>query len=345
VNTLPLGKLPPDLLRELLAAAPTFDERILLGPAMGLDCAVIDLGERLLVFKSDPITFAGDEIGWYLVQVNANDIATTGATPRWLPLTALLPEGRTSPETVREIGWQVFAACAELGISVIGGHTEVTHGLDRPILAGTLIGEVPRDRLVTPRGARAGDRVLLTKGVPIEATAILAREFPARLQGILTETELAEARDYLYRPGISVLRDAQIALQAGRVTAMHDPTEGGLAAALWVLAEAANCSLVVDLAAVPIPPLAARICAAFSLDPLAAIASGALLLTVAEDDATHITESLREGGIACNQIGYVSAAPVAVWQDTPHGRVALPRPLRDEIGRVFMHEGASGNHA
>ena len=330
---LPVGKLPAGLLRSILAQAPQEDPRILLGPRVGVDCAVLDLGERLLVLKSDPSTFATGSIGWYLVQVNSNDIATTGATPRWLLVTALLPEGSTTPELVEEIAGQVYAACEASGISVIGGHTEITHGLDRPILAGTLIGEVDRDRLVTPNGMCPGDRVLLTKGVPIEATAILANEFPARLRQVLSEAELAQAGNYLHDPGISVLRDAQIALSAGHVTAMHDPTEGGLLAALWELAEAGEKTLFIDLEAAPVPSLAARVCAAFDLNPYTTIASGALLLTTPPEDAPAIITALVTAGIPCAAIGQVEAGPPAVrGKDTTR---LLPRPDQDEIGRVY----------
>ncbi len=331
---LPVGKLPFELLQRLLNSAPIMDERVLQGPQLGVDCAVLDLGDRLLVLKSDPITFATADIGRYLVQVNSNDIATMGAVPRWLLVTALLPENQTSPELVLEIGAGLYAACEELGISVIGGHTEITHGLGRPILAGTLIGEVAREKLVTPQGMRAGDLILLTKGVPIEGTALLANEFPERLHGLLTAAEVAEAQDYLIRPGISVLRDAQIATAAGRVTAMHDPTEGGLAAALWELAAAGDKRLLVDVTAVPVPPLAARICAAFDLDPLATIASGALLLTAAADDVPAIISALAEEGIPCATIGRVAAGPPEVRQQSTAGRL-LPRPERDEIARIY----------
>ena len=331
----PVGKLPVELLARLLAQAPVTDPRILLGPGVGLDCAVIEAGDKLLVLKSDPITFATDEIGWYAVQVNVNDIATAGATPCWFIMTLLLPEGQTTAGLAEGITQQVYQACQEVGISVVGGHSEITFGLDRPILIGTLIGEVSREALVTPRGASPGDRVLLTKGVPIEATAILARQFPGRLEGILSAAELEEAQGFLYHPGISVLRDARIAIDAGQVTAMHDPTEGGLVTALWELAEASGHTFVVDPAVVPIPPLSRRVCAAFELDPLASIASGALLMTVEAGDAARICRALEAEGIPCSEIGIVEAGPVAVGRRTASGLELLDRPERDEIARIF----------
>ena len=334
-KSLPIGKLPSELLARLLAQAPADDPRVLRKPGIGLDCAVVDAGSTLFVYKSDPITFATDEIGWYLVQVNANDIATTGATPRWLLATLLLPEKQTTEELVEQISGQIYKACREIGVSVIGGHTEITFGLERPIVIGTMIGEVERERLITPRGARTGDRVLLTKGVPVEATAILAREFPHRLRDVLSAEELDQARAFLHEPGISILREARIATQAGRVTAMHDPTEGGLAAALWELAEASGTSLYVDPDAVPVPTLSARVCQAFGIDPLAAIASGALLLATPASDAPHIRRALETEGIVCAEVGVVEAGPAAAWQKKGAGREALPRPERDEIARVF----------
>ena len=331
MNNLPLGKLPPELLATLLTQAPVSDSRVLVRPGIGLDCAVVDVGEQYLVLKSDPITFATDNIGWYLVQVNSNDIATTGGVPRWLMVTMLLPEGKTSAETVTTISNQLYEACREKSISVIGGHTEITYGIDRPILSATMIGEVAKDKLVTPLGAREGDKILLTKGVPIEATAILSREFPERLAGVLSSAELQQAQNYLYSPGISVLHDAQIATQAGNITAMHDPTEGGLAGALWELSEASGYTLHVTQNAIPIPDIAQRICDAFNLDPLATIASGALLLTAAATDAKAICQALEKENIQCVEIGEVQAEGMAVYLNN---RLML-RPARDEITRVY----------
>ncbi len=335
-STLPLGKLPPELLESILRQAPQFDPRLILGPGTGLDCAVLDFGEHYLVLKSDPVTFVTDEIGWYLVQVNTNDIATTGAIPKWLMVTTLLPEEQTTQEMVESLSEQVYRACQEYHISIIGGHTEITHGLDRPILIGTMIGEVNYQNLVTSKGAQPGDRILITKGVPIEGTAILAREFSSKLIGELSEEELETARRFLHQPGISVLVEAQIAVQTGGVTAMHDPTEGGLAAALWELAKASQVCLEVNISAVPVPPLSSRICQVFEIDPLATIASGALLITCAPNQAARVRKAIQAEGIPCEEIGKVLAGAPKVWEIVP-GEVRRPLlyPERDEIARVY----------
>lgn len=334
-SPLPVGKLPPHLLAHLLSQAPIRDPQVLLGPGIGLDCAVVDGGAKLWVIKSDPITFVTDDIGWYVVQINANDIATTGATPRWLMATLLLPEQKTTATLAERIHQQIYTACQGINVSLIGGHTEITSGLDRPIVVGTLIGEVARDRLITPLGARPGDRILLTKSVPIEATAILARECSEQISQDLTPDELAQASDYLYEPGISVLHDAQLARQAGQVTAMHDPTEGGLLAALWELAQASNCQLVIDLEKVPISDLSAQICQIFEIDPLAAIASGALLLTAPQRDTPSICRTLNASGIPCCEIGDVQSGNATVWSRSALGNKPLPCPSRDEIATVI----------
>lgn len=335
MTNIPVGKLPPALLAQILAGAPG-GPGVVMGPAPGIDCAIIRVGDTLLALKSDPITFATDELGWYLVQVNANDLATVGAVPRWLLVTLLLPEGTTDVALATTLMEQVYAACRLMDIAVVGGHTEVTYGLERPLAVGTMIGEVAEDRLVTPCGAQPGDRLLLTKGVPLEGAAILAREFRAELRQQFTEAQLDEAAGYLHDPGISVLRDAQVAQAHGTVHAMHDPTEGGIATALWELAEASGRALLVEPDAIPILPLAARLCKTFGLDPLATIASGALLLAVPPgENAAGIGAALQLAGIACHDIGRVAEGQMGVWLETAAGRRPLVRPARDEVARLF----------
>jgi hydrogenase expression/formation protein HypE len=148
---------------------------------------------------------------------------------------------------------------------------------------------------------------------------------------------------FLTKPGISVLREAQVAVQAGQVTAMHDPTEGGLAAALWELAEAGGRALIINRSAIPIPPLSGRICAALGLDPLAAIASGALLLAAPAGDSSTVCRAVQEAGIACAEIGQVLDEPPAVWLMNGEGRrQLLSWPERDEIARLYATGPGSG---
>ena len=196
------GKLPHDILARLLRDLPRRDPRVLLGPGVGRDAAVIDTGgPRLLVAKADPITFASEEIGWYAVHVNANDIACTGARPLWFLATILLPAGST-PSLPESIFAQAAEACEALGIEIVGGHTEITIGLDRPIVSGAMLGEAERDGLVRPDGARAGDALVLTKGIAIEGTAVLAREAAPALRKLGVPVATVEtARRYIRTPG------------------------------------------------------------------------------------------------------------------------------------------------
>ena len=159
------GKLRASFLQAIFDRHPVKDERVLMGPRVGEDAAVIDLGDRCLVATADPITFATDDAAWYALQVNANDIAVRGARPRWFLATLLLPEGATTEASVTAMFEQLAEACEELGVALVGGHTEVTHGLDRPIVAGTMLGEVEKDRLVTTGGAQVGDAIVMTKGI------------------------------------------------------------------------------------------------------------------------------------------------------------------------------------
>src|SRR5918992_1130190 len=247
------GKLPPELLQRLLSSYTTADPRVVVGAAVGEDAAVIDMGDRYLIAKSDPITFATDAIGYYAVVVNANDIATRGGQPKWFLATLLLPEHTTSEVLVETIFAQIAQACGTLGIVLVGGHTEVTCGLDRPILSGHMLGEVEPAALVTTAGAQMGDVLLLTKGICLEGASIIARErqVDLRHRGV-PEDLLRRAQNFLFDPGINVVRDAHLAIGSGRVHAMHDPTEGGLAMAVHELASAACVGVALQRDRIPV---------------------------------------------------------------------------------------------
>lgn len=330
-----VGKLPIDFLQALLERYGGQDRRLVVGPRPGEDAAVLDMGERYLVLKSDPITFATDEIGWYVVHVNANDIATMGARPRWFLLTLLLPERRTDQALVEEVFSQTSQACQALGIVLCGGHTEITYGLERPIAVGLMLGEVEKANMVRTAGAQVGDDVILSKGIAIEGTAVLAREMGDQLAAQVGGELVARARHFLKEPGVSVVRDAEIVCRVGRPHAMHDPTEGGLATGLWELAQASGKGLVVDWAKIYLYPETHAFCRALDLDPLGLIASGALLVTAAPGESARMVEALVAAGVRATVIGRVVDGPPAVQMKTANGLNQLPAFERDELARLF----------
>src|SRR5438477_6168978 len=336
MSALPVGKLRADALRAVFDKLTPRDPRVVVGPRVGEDAAVIDLGDRYLVATADPITFATDDVAWYALQVNANDIAVRGARPRWFLATLLLPPGATTEAAVASLFDQLHAACDELDVALVGGHTEITHGLDRPIVVGAMLGEVAKDRLVTTGGARVGDAVVLTKGVPLEGAAIIAREKEAELRarGVSPAT-IRKARNFLRVPGLSVLPEVAIACELAPVHAMHDPTEGGVATALVELADAAGVGLRIDRDRIIVLPEGRTLCEAFGLDPLGTIASGALLLTLAPADAGLVLHALARESIDCHFIGQVVPAEQGVTLVQGTRQWPLPTFARDEIARLF----------
>lgn len=331
----PLGKLPPQDLAKLLTRYTVADPRVIIGSAVGEDAAVINMGDRYLVATTDPITFATSEIGWYAVNINANDIACAGATPRWFLSTLLLPENQSTPELVEQIFTQITTACTDLGITLVGGHTEITYGLDRPIVIGQMLGEVAPERLVTSRGAQVGDDLILTKGIAIEATAIIAQEMYAQLVPEFGEDRLAAYTNFLHQPGISVVKDAAIATAVGGVHALHDPTEGGIATGLHELAQASEVGLEIFANKLPYLPETLALCQHFKLDPLGVIASGSLLIAAQPDYTPQIVAKLSQAGIQATVIGRVLSPTLGRLLVGAAGSRPLPTFARDEITRLF----------
>jgi hydrogenase maturation factor len=337
-DKLSVGKLPPEHLADLLQRH-TFslpDDRVLVYPGVGEDAAVIDMGERWLVAKTDPITFATDEIGWYAVHVNANDVATAGGTPRWFLSTLLLPAQDSNIDLVDRIMSQIAQACRDLNVIPCGGHTEVTYGLPRPVLVGTMLGEIESGRLVRSGGVAVGDTIVLTKGVAIEGTAILALEKASDLQNRFSAQFVQRCQAFLRDPGISVVPEACIAMDAVAVHAMHDPTEGGIATGLWELATASQVGLQVDVESIPVFQETQELCQVFGLDPLGLIASGALLIAVAPSDQAALCTALESAGIESAPIACAVPADEGLRISSVHGTQLLPRYDQDEITRVFQ---------
>jgi len=326
------GKLPLRILAGVLRWRGTVDPRVVVGPAFGQDAAVIDLGTQCLVLKSDPVTFTVDEIGWYVVHVNANDVAVMGARPAWFQSTIIVPPG-TSATVVRGIARDIHRSARALGIAITGGHTEVSPAVRQPIVAGDMQGIAPRRRIVRSDGARAGDALLLTKAAGIEGTSIVARGFVREARRVLGVRGQAEAARFHHRPGISVVREALLAAESG-VSAMHDPTEGGVAAGLYEMATASRHRFVVDLDQIPVLPHTERLCAHFGLRPLGLIGSGALLLAVPERRVTDLIGALRRRRIPVARIGRVAGGR-GVEARRDGKRVRFEWSERDELTKLL----------
>ena len=334
-----VGKFPAGLLERILAKVDISDPQVVVGPRVGEDTAVLRTRGSLLVAKSDPVTFATDLIGWYAVQVNANDVACTGGTPKLFLATLLVPE-RFSENEAEAVFDQILEACRSIDVSLVGGHSEVTYGIDRPIIMGTMLGEVEQDRLILTGGAQEGDSIVVTKGIAIEGTALLAREKSSQLlQAGMSQEEIDKAASLLSVPGISVLHDARIACSSSRVHSMHDVTEGGLATGLREVAKASGLGLAIEESSVPILSECQEVCDALGLDPLGLLASGALLITLPTADVPGLLTSLEGEGIDGFEIGTMIEAAEGLQMVEFHGETPLPEFSRDELAR-YMSSGA-----
>ena len=333
-----LGKFPPELLERLRGKVEIKEDRVILGPKLREDAALLDYGDRVLVAKADPVTFANNQIGRYAVHVNANDMACCGATPRWYLATVLLPE-TCDEKDAEAIFDQILEAYASLGVSLVGGHSEVTRGFSHPIIAGCMLGEAEKGKIVTSGGAKDGDSIVLTKGIALEGTALLAYDASDSLQkaGVGPEV-ISAAKQLLFYPGISVIKDALMACSAVTVNSMHDPTEGGLATGLWEVSAAAGVGLAVEDGSIPILPECAELCRALGLDPLGLMASGALLITLPPENVPRLQSALEKEGVDAYEIGRITGPEEGVHIIRGHQLEPLPPFDRDELARFFGDE-------
>ena len=333
---LPLGKLDFSLLDKMLKKYQSkFDSRLIIGPKIGEDAAVIEYQDRYLVAKTDPITFATEKIGWYAVQVNANDIATRGAVPKWFQATILLPEKKTTEALIDRIFSQIYDACNKLNITVIGGHTEISYNLDRPIIVGSMLGEVEKDKLISTSGAKPGDVIILTKGIVIEGISIIAREKQEELKKRgYQKSFIQKCKDFIYEPGLSVLKEALLANQF-EVHAMHDPTEGGISAGLYEIAAASRVGLMIEREEIPILEESRILCKEYNLDPLRTIASGALLIVAPQNNAKQLIAVLNRNEIKSSLIGEIKEKSFGVKMLSSGNITDLNFSAKDEITKIF----------
>jgi hydrogenase expression/formation protein HypE len=337
LEPLPAGKLPSWLLRKVLPGSPR-DPDILVGPGLGRDAAAVAVGGRVIVAKNDPITFASENGAAHLVEVNANDVACMGATPRWLLVTALLPHGVTPADVLNQFA-ELRETCRHRSVELIGGHTEIVPGLARPILVGMMLGDASPSELLRPGQAQPGDVLLVTKGIAIEGTALLARELGDELRELIGDEFVRSAARLMNQPGISVVAEAEIARRTGQVTALHDPTEGGLASAVRELAMVSGAGVEIDADSVPILAETRAVAAALGIDPLGMLASGSLLIATRPEGAPRIVHDIEAAGIPVSVIGRLTDVPGEASLISSGEKRPLPEFAVDEVARLLSQSG------
>jgi hydrogenase expression/formation protein HypE len=272
------------------------------------------------------------------VILNANDIAASGATPLWFTATILLPEGKTTLGLCDAIFSSIAEECHKRSIAVVAGHTEITVGLDRPILAGTMVGTIPPNKKrVSTFGGKPGDALLLIKDIAIEGTAIIAREKGQylRQQGV-TRSEIEEAKQYLYQPGISSMQESLFLTDNFDIHALHGPTEGGVKAGIAELVQNSHCGAIIYVDQIQIPALTQKLCKLFEIDPLGLISSGCLLVAVAPQLAPKIIAECKARRLVVQQIGALTSNDgILVFEDDDGTQTRVKHSHRDEITKIF----------
>ena len=322
------GKLPQDQLARHLCDLGSLPPEVRLGPEIGEDSVVIDIPRGALVAATDPVTLTSADIGELAVIVNANDVAVTGARPRWFLATVLVPSG-TNTDLVGEIFASMKDALARIGANLVGGHTEVTEAVTVPVVAGHMLGVIEDGSYIATKDTREGDRILQVGPAPLEGGAVLAHE-AAELLGSLDLGVMEQARAGRHRPGLSIVEPALAAASLG-AHSLHDPTEGGLAAGLHEMARAAGVRVRVDRAAIIWSQPALEVCRTLEADPWATLASGALLAAFADSDAEDAAVRLASHGYRTSIIG--RAEPGAGVADEEGRPIHLP--ARDEVTRIL----------
>jgi hydrogenase expression/formation protein HypE len=326
------GKLPPALMVKLLGTFGNHDSTVKLGPAMGEDAAAIRLGgNRYLISKTDPVTFTTHRAAELLLQVNANDLATRGARPRYLQVAAFFPPGTTASVITRYFT-DLQSEAKKMGVTITGGHTEVTSAVNRPLLVGNMLVFVPARRLISTAGARAGDILVMAGAAGIEGSAILAQDHGGRIARALGRAARREAQRLAIVPGTSVLRAARVAAALG-AHAMHDPTEGGVGAAIHEMAYAAGLRVTVHLDRILVLKITRDICATLGIDPLGLTSSGALLVAISPARAAPLVNALSRADIAASPIGQFETGR-GVSARCAGKPARLPWFKRDELLRV-----------
>lgn len=311
----------------------TDDPDVALGASFGEDVALTRVGGDVLASHVDPIVGAIGDIGRLAVHVACNDVAAAGIPPRWIQILVLVPRAQDE-DLLERIMRDIAAAAAEIDVSIVGGHSGYSDGLHRPLVAVTAFGTASGRQPVRTHGARPGDRLLVTKGIALEGTAILARDFrDVALDLGLSEDEIESGRRVLGQ--VSAVPEA-LALASHGATAMHDVTRGGLLETLIEIALLSEVGIELEFARLPIPETVSRFAQAFAFDPLRMISSGTLAATIAEDRVEAASRALADLGTPCSLVGeVVEGSGVRVAREGETTLYTEVRCEEDELARMW----------
>lgn len=325
-----IGKVPENILkRAVFKQLHHRRPEVLLHPGVGEDCSAVEVGEdEALVFSTDPITGTDKGIGTLAVHITANDLASSGAEPIGILTSIILPEYTEEPD-LRRIMMEIEGACNELSIEVMGGHTEVSDVVKRPVITVTGVGKVKKDKLISTGGLRTGDELVMTKWAGIEGTSIIAAEKEDILKKTLPKELIDEAVSY--KKLLSVVPEARIAAECG-ATAMHDVTEGGIFGALWEIGAASGVGITADLRKIPIKQETIEICEVFDINPYMLISSGSMLIGCPQGNL--LVEKLMENGINAVVIGRATAGNDRIVVNGDETRYLGPAGS-DELYKIY----------
>lgn len=323
-DILKIGKVPPEMLKN--SVYPFLGKKrkeVLVHSGLGEDCSIIDYGENVAVVSTDPITGADKNSGYIGVYISTNDIAACGAKPIGIMVTLLLPAG--SNETMlKDIMEGIHKGANSIGIEVLGGHSEITDGVVKPIISVTALGIAKKDEYVTSSGAKPGDDVIITKALGLEGTAILAADYEDILKEKLGNELVSRAKAFI--DNIGVVEEGITAAKVG-VSAMHDITEGGLLGAAYEIAEASGVGMEISEEDLPIYPETKAICEFFQINPLGLISSGSMLICTPKGN--EVIEALKSKGIRATIVGKVTKKD-KVLISKGNQSLIIP-PERDEL--------------
>ncbi len=314
------GRLMRDLIEELFVPAlanPLLDAS---ADAVGLptppDAELVVTTDG---FTVQPLEFPGGNIGSLAVHGTVNDLAVSGAVPRFMTLSAFLEEGLEIALLRRVIG-ALAEAARSCGIAVVAGDTKVVGrgDCDGMYLAATGVGFRPRGTRLAFASVRAGDRILISGPVGDHGAAVLLARQEFGLRGDL-QSDAA-----------SVLPEAQALIQVPGLRFMRDPTRGGLASVAHELSRGTGLLVRLEESNIPVNDAVQSVCELLGFDPLYLACEGRVLAVVAPEACDVALAQLRAVAPQAAAIGELVAGPRQVLLETAFGGQRVLDELEDD---------------